>query len=604
MKKKIIFSAFATLLVVNMFAITEQDAILYFRDCISNLDPIEGVYSMEVRSKTAQDNTSKTYTQVFNVYIVKQRAERDGRFLICDGDTDKDPWTTYFVLEKIGNTNSYRFIVYNEDNEALTSCHVILENGAMFTANIQQGYYYRGWRYEELFNASLQFSFIKSYPTYDMVMKEKTRQSTWYGTGFALNNGYFVSNYHVYANVDNTEDYQAKKIFVKGVNGDFSIQYKAVFITGDKDNDIAIFQIRDTAFHGFGTIPYTINPNMINVGDEVWTLGYPLTQIMGNEIKFTDGRINSRTGYQGKINFYQISIPLHNGNSGGPVFDQNGNIIGIATSGLRKDMTENVNYALKSTYLYTLLESSFNMHIVPKGQNYSRMSVAEKIKTTKPFVFQVVCSAAEEIIEAEPIEESILEEPIDTPVVEIVNIVDTTTKYIVENSIERVIPTDQYITKNDSGYYCGSYKLTTDEYEKLLRRYPKTAWDSYVTKKPAVGIALMSLGGATFITGISLISVGVPKINYGFVATGLSFVVATAALTVPGIILYTYCINQRENAHIKYNAELNALRQRELEEIERQEQERLRQLEKNKRKPDRQINLEVCQNGIGLVFHF
>ena len=57
--------------------------------------------------------------------------------------------------------------------------------------------------------------------------------------------------------------------------------------------------------------------------------GYPLTNFMGKDIKFTDGKISSKTGYDGDIANYQTTTPIQPGNSGGPLFDYNGNLIGI-----------------------------------------------------------------------------------------------------------------------------------------------------------------------------------------------------------------------------------------------------------------------------------
>lgn len=74
------------------------------------------------------------------------------------------------------------------------------------------------------------------------------------------------------------------------------------------------------------------------MGSSVWTIGYPLQSIMGNEIKFTDGKISSKSGIQGDLSVYQISIPIQHGNSGSPILDNNGHIIGIASSGLNREI--------------------------------------------------------------------------------------------------------------------------------------------------------------------------------------------------------------------------------------------------------------------------
>ena len=85
----------------------------------------------------------------------------------------------------------------------------------------------------------------------------------WEGSGFALNNGYIVTNNHVVEGAD--------VIYIKGIKGDYSIKYKARVVVSDKSNDIAIIQIDDSKFKGFGVIPYSIKRGMTEVGSYVWT---------------------------------------------------------------------------------------------------------------------------------------------------------------------------------------------------------------------------------------------------------------------------------------------------------------------------------------------
>ena len=66
---------------------------------------------------------------------------------------------------------------------------------------------------------------------------------------------------------------------------------------------------------------------------------------MGDEVKLTNGIISSKTGFQGDVTTYQISVPLQAGNSGGPLFDSKGNVIGIVNA--KHLGTENVSYVVK-----------------------------------------------------------------------------------------------------------------------------------------------------------------------------------------------------------------------------------------------------------------
>ena len=205
------------------------------------------------------------------------------------------------------------------------------------------------------------------------------------GSGFALRNGYVATNYHV---VDG-----AKSIVVKGINGDFSKTYSATIAASDKPNDLAILKINDPNFKGFRVVPYSLKSSMCEVGESVWALGYPMTNVMGSEIKFTDGKISSKTGIQGDITVYQISVPIQPGNSGGALFDSNGNIVGITSSGLNRERfdTENVNYAIKISYLKSLIECTLSTNILPNGNALSGQSLPNQIKLAKPYIYIIEC---------------------------------------------------------------------------------------------------------------------------------------------------------------------------------------------------------------------
>lgn len=213
-----------------------------------------------------------------------------------------------------------------------------------------------------------------------------SKPAKWSGTGFALNNGYVVTNFHV---VDG-----AKIIAIRQVREDGVKQsYNASVVATDKTNDIAILKINDASFKGFGGIPYKIKSTTSEVGESVWALGYPMTDIMGDEVKFTDGKISAKSGVDGMTNVYQISVPIQPGNSGGPLFDMNGNIVGITSSGLNRDLqTENVNYAVKISYLKLLVDDTLTASILPQGTALQGQSLTTQIKLAKRFVFFIECT--------------------------------------------------------------------------------------------------------------------------------------------------------------------------------------------------------------------
>ena len=172
------------------------------------------------------------------------------------------------------------------------------------------------------------------------------------GTGFVINrNGYIATNYHVIEHVD-------EGITVTGINGQFEKKYNAEIVDLDENNDLAILKINSDLIN----IPYSINTNDNIVTQEVYAYGFPLTDLMGNSISFTKGIVNKNTGMGDDIRFLQHEATLQPGNSGGPLFDKNGNVVGINTLTVNKGYedyigvdVENVFYSLKSKYLIDLM---------------------------------------------------------------------------------------------------------------------------------------------------------------------------------------------------------------------------------------------------------
>lgn len=198
------------------------------------------------------------------------------------------------------------------------------------------------------------------------------------GTGFAISsNGYIVTNHHVIEG--------AKSIKVRGINGSFSKIYNAKVIIEDKNNDLAVIKIDDKDFTSLGAVPFVISSQVSDVATPIFVLGYPLRATMGDEVKFTNGTISSKSGWQGDITSYQITAPVQPGNSGGPLFDNKGNLIGIINA---KHMgAENASYAVKSSYLLNLISM-----ISPPLRLQAVSSVigkpqTEQVKTLKKFVY-------------------------------------------------------------------------------------------------------------------------------------------------------------------------------------------------------------------------
>ncbi len=201
------------------------------------------------------------------------------------------------------------------------------------------------------------------------------------GSGFFINEkGYIATNYHVVKDASSIQ----VEYFQKGKKKTFS----AKVIVSDKQNDLAIIRINDPNFINIPKIPYVFTSTIKDVGTEVFALGYPIADVMGDEIKFTDGKISSKTGIEGDITVYQISVPIQPGNSGGPLFDSKGNLIGITSAGLNKEYfnSENVNYAIKTTYLKNLIDVLPEKITLPNNTTIYTLPLTEKIKTLSDFI--------------------------------------------------------------------------------------------------------------------------------------------------------------------------------------------------------------------------
>ena len=196
------------------------------------------------------------------------------------------------------------------------------------------------------------------------------------GTGFLVsNNGYIMTNSHVIES--------ASSIKVKGINGDFSTSHPARMILEDKANDLALLKIDAMSLDT--TLPYMLRPKNVETGEDVFVLGYPLITSMGEEIKLTTGIVSSRSGYQGSMASYQISAQVQPGNSGSPVFDRNGSLVGVVNSKIMG--AEGVTYVIKPTYVRALFENAEIPLVIPAKNTTENLSLSEKIKVLSPFVY-------------------------------------------------------------------------------------------------------------------------------------------------------------------------------------------------------------------------
>lgn len=353
----------------------------YYASNISLLDPVEGEYDVEFSGDYITP-VGHWYLDrdVFKIWIVCN----NGAFAIYidNGGFRK---SRVLALQSIGETNAYTF--YYDS----TPTRIYLQDSFHFKASLHlnnsSACTFRNASTDKSVNILPIYDCIKVYPTKTMYtdvirkqVEEDAKPKLWTGTGFAINNKYVVTNYHVVEN--------ANSITLTGINGSFGTKYTATIAATDKNNDLALLKLSGNIT--IANIPYSVKTTTSEVGEEVFVLGYPLTATMGDEIKLTTGVISSKSGFQGDISQYQISAPVQPGNSGGPLFDSKGNIIGIVSA--KHAGAENVGYAIKTSYLKSLIESVTSASFLPHTNRVATQNLSGKVKTVKNYVYYITCT--------------------------------------------------------------------------------------------------------------------------------------------------------------------------------------------------------------------
>jgi S1-C subfamily serine protease/ribosomal protein L7/L12 len=169
------------------------------------------------------------------------------------------------------------------------------------------------------------------------------------GTGFFItDDGYLISNAHVVEGAS-----QIRLVTSMGF-----IDAKVVKV--DLANDLALLKAEGK----FSSLPIAASRG-VKLGNTVATVGFPNIGLQGFAPKLAKGEIASLSGASDDARYFQISVPVQPGNSGGALVDERGNVVGIVSAKLNASaalaasgsLPENVNYAVKSSFLLSFLES-------------------------------------------------------------------------------------------------------------------------------------------------------------------------------------------------------------------------------------------------------
>lgn len=169
-------------------------------------------------------------------------------------------------------------------------------------------------------------------------------------------------------------------------------KWAAKVVMTDVELDLALLKVQDdeASFRVCDGIPYQFKNQEANVGEKVFTLGYPLVASMGMHPKLAVGEISSVKGYKNEELSYQTSVEVYAGNSGSPLFDYEGRFLGLLKN--KHSEASRVSYALKSNSILQFLEQSglFNSQELMNVPNtLEGLPLTEQIKQLKPFVFYI-----------------------------------------------------------------------------------------------------------------------------------------------------------------------------------------------------------------------
>jgi serine protease Do len=197
------------------------------------------------------------------------------------------------------------------------------------------------------------------------------------GSAFLVDaKGYLVTNAHVLKN--------ARGIIVLNSKG---AEFKAIIVKVDEAKDIAILKIQDKDYKTSGMLPYSIRKSSTDIAEPIFTLGYPR-----NEIVYGEGYLSAKTGFNGDTLSCQIAVAANPGNSGGPVFNKNGEVIGILST--KETKADGVVFAIQSKYIIETVnqlkkdDSTIELKL-PSKSSVKGMGASEQVKKIQEYVYMV-----------------------------------------------------------------------------------------------------------------------------------------------------------------------------------------------------------------------
>ena len=179
------------------------------------------------------------------------------------------------------------------------------------------------------------------------------------------------------------------QIIVRSPAGDSAT---AQLIARDEKNDLAVVRTRPLS-----SVATFRDGKPVRAGDAIVALGYPLAGLLATTANLSVGNVSALAGLGDDSRYLQISAPVQPGNSGGPLLDGSGHLVGIVTAKLNTafairitgDIPQNVNFALKAEVVRTFLDSKgIVYHSAPSDKQLSPADVGD---IARPFTLRIEC---------------------------------------------------------------------------------------------------------------------------------------------------------------------------------------------------------------------
>jgi S1-C subfamily serine protease len=201
---------------------------------------------------------------------------------------------------------------------------------------------------------------------------------------------------------------------IKLTFGDGSSE-SADLVARDEKNDLALLRIK-RKFDPARIAVFRDGPP-VRPGDSIVVLGYPLSGVLATGPNLTVGNVSALAGLGDDTRYIQISAPVQPGNSGGPLLDSSGHLIGIVTAKLNAvsvarvtgDIPQNVNFALKAQLAREFLDSKLISYKTEKST--ARLAPADVGDVARPFTVYIVCTSSQHVASAPAPERASAVEP-------------------------------------------------------------------------------------------------------------------------------------------------------------------------------------------------